>query len=407
MFLKTTFLQKNNNKIKALTLFKVFFSLPVWLFFSASNNVEASTFNIPEPFRGYDVSSEIVINYDDYSALLQTSVYVVGRSTRAKAPRQLPKIGTRLRTKQNINTGLEGNRFHFKNFKSDENKALLVEIRKSLEKVPSEVSMNLLNLDEQLAYWLNLYNITLLEQLIEIYPKSNLSSTLYDDDGILNRKLLNVAGVKLSLNDIQYNIILAKFGYDPLVMYGLYQGVIGGPNIRREAYTGKTVNYQLEKNAEEFINSNRGTYEGKKGVVRVSNFYLRNRQLFANFEADLKQHLLSFVGGRYVRLIRESSRLKADIQDMNINDLVGGYRQHGGSINDNTAALTDTMGMAGTVPTNTSVLIRPLIMKSNQSLGVPFGRFPPDVVKMLKKMEEKRQMAKAKVMIKDETKSDK
>jgi hypothetical protein len=57
----------------------------------------------------------------------------------------------------------------------------------------------------------------------------------------LPKKLLTVDGVALSLNDIQFNILKHNYANNPLIIYGLYQGVIGGPNIRKSAYTGATV----------------------------------------------------------------------------------------------------------------------------------------------------------------------
>ncbi|TMP04091.1 hypothetical protein CWC11_11885 [Pseudoalteromonas sp. S3178] len=40
-------------------------------------------------------------------------------------------------------------------------------MRLSLEKAPIQASLNDLSLDEQLAYWLNLYNIAMIEKLID------------------------------------------------------------------------------------------------------------------------------------------------------------------------------------------------------------------------------------------------
>ena len=57
----------------------------------------------------------------------------------------------------------------------------------------------------------------------------------------MNQEILEVQGVKLSLNDIQYSILAKKYDGDPLIIYGLYQGIIGGPNILNRAYTAKNV----------------------------------------------------------------------------------------------------------------------------------------------------------------------
>ena len=75
----------------------------------------------------------------------------------------------------------------------------------------------------------------------------------------LLEKLLNVAGMPLSLDDIQFTILCQNYDNDPLIIYGLYQGIVGAPDIRTSAYTGDDVYRALEENADIFINSNRGT----------------------------------------------------------------------------------------------------------------------------------------------------
>lgn len=376
------------------------------LFLILSFNVSASSSKIPEPFRDSAEYSEFSISYDDYSKILDISVLSMGKSKRKKATKGKSAVGTRLKSNRKVFTALEGNRFFFKNFKDPENRAVLTKIRQSLEKVPDEVPMKLLTNSEQLAYWLNLYNITLLEQLVNIYPKKSLEDELYDDDGILEKKLLKVAGIDLSLNDIQYNILFEKFGRYPQVMYGLYQGIIGGPNLRKEAYTGRKVFSQLEANADEFINSNRGTFNGKKGIFRVSSLYERNKQLFPNFKEDLKTHLLDYLDGRFTYLLRSSKKIRANIADMTINDLTGGYREYGGSANTNNAAMLDSVsGVTGGKDPNTAGIQAAspaAIASSLQNKLDSYGRFPPDVVKTLKEMNRNPDIKKGTVIIKQE-----
>lgn len=249
---------------------------------------------VPEPFRGFDDNSKYVITYDDITALYKTVVVDVGRSTRTVAQPTQARTGTMMKSKVKRTTADEANRFYLETFEDNENGTqLLKTIKSSLEQLPSEVALEYCSRDEQLAYWLNLYNITLLNEVVEIYPKSNLKKYLVGKKSILSKPLLEVAGVPLSLNDIQFNILKNNYN-NPLVMYGLYQGNIGGPNIRRSAYVGSDVWRALTNNAIEFINSNRGTYSDSKkpDVYQVSSLYDRNRAYFPDFNADLSAHLM-------------------------------------------------------------------------------------------------------------------
>jgi len=220
----------------------------------------AANSTVPEPFQRFDADSKYAINYDDLTAMLKTVVVDVGRSSREKAAPSHAATGTRMKASVKRSTQNEANRFYYETFEgNDEAQQLLKGIQKSLEQVPTEVSLEYFSRDEQLAYWLNLYNVTVLNEIVQVYPKRNLKKILVGKKSIFSKKLLTVAGIPLSLNDIQYTILKQNYDNNPLIMYGLYQGNIGGPNIRKNAYTGKDVHRALTNNAIEFINSNRGT----------------------------------------------------------------------------------------------------------------------------------------------------
>jgi len=215
----------------------------------------AAASQVPEPFQGSDESSNYAIGYENLNMMLDTLVVDIGRSDRGKAPREQLATGTRLKVKVNRWTVNEGNRFYYEAFVGNETaRAQLDEIKKGIENATAQVSLSNFSRDEQLAYWLNLYNVTILNEIVKVYPENDLEKFLYGRDSILAKKLLVVEGVSLSLNDIQYTILKQNYDGNPLVIYGLYQGIIGGPNIRTSAYTGKTVYDALTENAVVFIN---------------------------------------------------------------------------------------------------------------------------------------------------------
>lgn len=297
---------------------------------------------VPEPFRGFDDTSTIEINYDDLTDLLRSVVVDTGRSDRQAAKPSPDITGTRMKAKVK-KTANEGNRFYFETFKdSDKGQQFLREIQASLQQLPTETPLEKFSRDEQLAYWLNLYNVTVLNEIIAVYPKRNLKKLFRGKNSIFEKKLLTIAGVSLSLNDIQFTILKHNYGSDPLVIYGLYQGIVGGPNIRKSAYSGDDVWRALEENADEFVNSNRGTYTREKSGFRVSSLYDRNRAFFPEFDADLSQHLLRFLDGKERVALQSASTLKPDIDDFTVTDLGGTRHEVGGSLAHNNAALLDS-----------------------------------------------------------------
>jgi hypothetical protein len=297
--------------------------------------------DIPDPFWDFNPESNFTINYADVDAILGAMVVDTGRSTREKLPPTSASTGTRLQTKVKRTTANEGNRFYFEEFVDDDDyKEMLKELRLTLEQIPEQLPLEHFHREEQLAYWLNLYNIALLDKLVEIYPERNLKQELIGRNSILDEKFLNVAGIPLSLNDIQHTILRWNYDDNPMVIYGLYQGIIGGPNIRRWAYTGETVQSDLIDNAREFINSNRGTYsEGYGGEFHVSSFYARNLGYFNNQASALRAHILQYLEGALAQQLEGAERIVADIDDWTITDVYGGAQRTGGSLTHNPAAM--------------------------------------------------------------------
>ncbi len=338
---------------------------------------------VPEPFRGFDPDSRKRITYENLDTLLGAVVADMGRSTREKAAPDHARTGTRMKTKVNLATVNEGNRFYFETFVDNEPaQATLRSIQEVLEQLPAQVPLASLNRDEQLAYWLNLYNVTVLNEIVRIYPRQDLKRILQGKKSILAQKSLNVAGVPLSLDDIQFTILRQNYDNEPLIIYGLYQGNIGGPNIRTKAYSGRDVYAALTENAIEFINSNRGTAARNARDFRVSSFYDRNRAYFPNFEADLTAHLLKYLEGDERAALQAASTLKPDINDWTVTDLGGSRREIGGSLALNNAALMGSMSGSNAADSGGAL---------GSSGGSAAGNLSPTLARQMKEREARQE----------------
>ena len=329
--------------------------------FSINAVANATATTVPESFRGHDANSKLTIDYRDLDSLLDTVVLYTGRSNRKKASSTRGTTGTRMKVSVNRATINEGNRFYFEVFDdSPENQQTISKIRSRLESIPTAVPLEKFSRDEQLAYWINLYNITMIEEIIKVYPEPKLEDLLVGKDSVLSKKTLTVAGVPLSLDDIQFTILKENYDNSPLVIYGLYQGIIGGPNIRKSAYTGKYVYADLIENAIEFINSNRGTESKSKRVFRVSSLYERNQAFFPDFDADLTEHLLTYLEGDERAEIQAATQIKTDIEDWTVTDLYGSTRDLGASLANNNAALAGAVsgGSSSRLTSNSVVATR-------------------------------------------------
>lgn len=224
-------------------------------------------------------------------------------------------------------TALSANRFHYEEYQSNpEMRDVVTQLRQQLSAVPEQTPLNQLSKNEQLAYWLNLYNVTVLDEVIKVYPRKDLATFLLgtsEQPGLLSQKILTVAGVRLSLDDIQFAILPKQFPQQPEMIYGLYQGIIGSPNLPAIAYTGSNVQQQLVKNAAEFINSNRGTLPKGTLGFRVSSFYQRSAAYFPDFQADLRKHLATYLRLDEQPYLQGSKTILTNLSNYSVTDVYG------------------------------------------------------------------------------------
>jgi len=351
--------------------------------------------SVPEPFRGHDPESMFTIRYGDVDVILRAMVVDIGRSTRQVADPAEAPTGTRMTTRVSRSTATEGNRFYFEEFKDNEEyRAVLHHVRLSLEAIPARMPLEHFTRTEQLAYLLNLHNIALIDELVRIYPERNLKQELDGKNSLLDTKVLNVAGVPLSLNDIRHTILVQNYNRDPLVIYGLFEGVIGGPNVLKRAYTGENVYRLLEANAKEFINSNRGSAIYKDRTFKVSSFYERNREFFPNFDAHLKVHLMEYMDYPERQTLIGATAFRPDIDNWTIADVYGSYWRVGGSFSTSQAAMLDAVvstqpdGLGGTAVTNFSVAGSSYIAKTE-----PLATISSEQLELLTSLKNKEEAA--------------
>lgn len=138
------------------------------------------------------------------------------------------------------------------------------------------VNVDQLNRQQQLAYWINLYNAATVEVVLRAYP---VSSILYIRDGLLpsgpwDRKVLRVKGEQLSLNNIEHGILRPIFK-DPRVHFAVNCASFGCPNLALEAYEPATLGAQLDAGARGYVNDPRGLAVKNNALVasRIFDWY--------------------------------------------------------------------------------------------------------------------------------------
>lgn len=154
---------------------------------------------------------------------------------------------------------------NYKGLKAD--RATLDRLRQQM----AAVDVASLSKPEQLAYWINLYNISTANVVVESYPVDsirNLSTDPITRLNVFKKPHVKVKGGTLSLNDVENDKIRAGFK-DPRIHFAINCAAESCPPIRPEPYVGARVNQQLDDQARTFLTGPRGVRLEKDGSELV------------------------------------------------------------------------------------------------------------------------------------------
>ena len=160
----------------------------------------------------------------------------------------------------------------------------------------SEIDIDNFNRQEQLAYWINLYNALTVQTISDYYPVANIQEIRISPGlfsiGPWGANLITITGTPVSLDDID-NRIIRPIWNDQRTHYTLNNGTIGAPNLSKKAYQGNTLDAQLNEAAFTYINSLRGVQviEGKLIISKIYDWYEED---FGGTKQDVIKHLLLF-----------------------------------------------------------------------------------------------------------------
>jgi hypothetical protein len=152
-----------------------------------------------------------------------------------------------------------------------------------------------LSRDEQLAYWLNLYNAATVDLILDNYPVESIRDI---GSGLLSRgpfdeKILRVEGEDISLNDIEHRI-MRPIWQDPRIHYAVNCASIGCPDLHEEPFTASNWNRVFDAAAAEYINHPRGLrFEGNTLVL--SSIYDWFVEDFGGNLAGVIDHVLPYL----------------------------------------------------------------------------------------------------------------
>ena len=198
---------------------------------------------------------------------------------------------------------------NYKALKAD--KAALDRLRNQMAAVdPASLSR-----PEQLAYWINLYNVNVVGVVVDNYPVESIRDISTDPIVRLNvfkKPYVRTRSGEMSLDDVEHRKIREGFK-DPRIHFAINCAAESCPPIRPEPYVGARIGQQLDDQTRKFLNA----------TVRVDGDTVRVTKILDWFKDDFEQWgggTIPFLGKYLSRKIGPKARIEYDDYSWKLND---------------------------------------------------------------------------------------
>lgn len=156
----------------------------------------------------------------------------------------------------------QGGTLHQVNYSGLQNDQLFDEVIQLIASYPVK---NLSNREERLAFYINAYNILAIKQIIDNWPVKSIKQVGSLFTQVWDKPAGLVSGQTFTLRNLEDRVI-RKYK-EPRIHFAINCAAVSCPNLRKEPYTAKKLNQQLDEQTRTFLND---PYKGaKRGRSRV------------------------------------------------------------------------------------------------------------------------------------------
>lgn len=175
------------------------------------------------------------------------------------------------------------------------------------------------------AFYINAYNLHVINQTVADYPLTSVQSI----KGFFNGKKVIVAGERTTLTDLEKNKLLRPYK-DGRLHFVLVCGALGCPPILDAAYRPENLDQQLEEQTKLALNDD--------SFIKIEDSKVNLSQIFKWYPEDFgsnKSGTIDFINDYRENPISKNSKVKYYTYDWSLNDT-------------NTAAISRTSGATNT-----------------------------------------------------------
>jgi hypothetical protein len=184
---------------------------------------------------------------------------------------------------------------------------------------------------EQIAFWINAYNATVLWQVVEAYPLDSVRDVgaLWGLVGGFFKKENRIAGEPRSLDEIEHDILRTQYP-DPRIHWALVCAAFGCPRLLQRPYLATDLDLVLTGQAFEFVAQDRGLrLDRENDILYLSSYFDWYAEDFEAESGSVIDYLLRYVKAdiaEYLRANRDSLKIRFMDYDWTLNDQARGPR---------------------------------------------------------------------------------
>jgi hypothetical protein len=138
------------------------------------------------------------------------------------------------------------------------------------------VAVDSLARDEQLAFWINLYNATTVQLVLGHYPTASFRDIGGPEDSPWKQPVIRIGRRELSLDAIEHEIVRPQFG-DARIHFALNCAAASCPPLLNAAYQAQTLDAQLDAVTRAALNDSRFVdareCAARQGSIRLSRIF--------------------------------------------------------------------------------------------------------------------------------------
>ena len=162
--------------------------------------------------------------------------------------------------------------------------------------------------NDQLAYWINLYNLATVVKILEHYPIKSIMDV--NQGKVWDVKWVPVKNQKLSLNQIEHEIIRPEFK-EPKIHFAVNCGAKSCPKLSNQAFFGETLQPRLKELTTEFLTL--------KSQNQISPKQLKISKIFEWFAEDFSP-LIPFLNQHQSIKIEKNAKISYLEYDWTLNE---------------------------------------------------------------------------------------